>query len=156
MALNMPMDQNEYEKKLKGLVKFIKTNEPTSNPSEKKATNELGMVVVKTVIPQGPCQDCGKKCPRQRVCNHRRDRQGKWYTNCNLCGFYRNPESGRFEKRLDEVKKDARLAKLKKMAESDEINQKTSERTKNLLQRLAGLLASTGNGSSGGPDSGSQ
>jgi hypothetical protein len=136
----MVMEQDKYEKKLQGLVKFIKTNEPASNPSDKKSTSELGMVVVKTVIPQGPCVDCGKKCPRQRVCTHRRDRHGNWYTNCNLCGFYRNPESGRFERRPDEVKKDARLAKIKKMESEAEATEKTSERTKSLLQRLAQIL----------------
>jgi hypothetical protein len=136
----MVMEQQEYEKKLQGLVKFIKTNEPASNPSDKKSTSELGMVVVKTVIPQGPCVDCGRKCPRQRVCSHRRDRHGNWYTNCNLCGFYRNPKSGRFERRPDEVRKDARLAKIKKMESEALATEKTSERTKSLLQRLAQIL----------------
>lgn len=142
----MPMEQNEYEKKLKGLVKWIKTNEPASNPSEKKSQSEDGMVVVVRVLPQGPCADCGRRCKNQRFCSHRRDRNNVWQSHCHECGLPRNPVTGRYEPKpvadstaKKKAKEKAReIERLKKMlAREDAINQKTSERTKILLQRLA-------------------
>lgn len=137
----MPMDQREYERRLQGLVKFIKTNEPQGNPSEKKSRSDDGMVVVVKVLPQGPCGDCGRRCKKQRFCSHRRDRNGVWQSHCQECGLYRNPETGKYEPRqISEA-----TAKKKAQAEQARLrqqikDQKTSERTKSLLQRLTQIL----------------
>ena len=133
----MPMHQNDYEKKLKGLVKFIKTNEPQCNPSEKQSRSDNGMVVVTRVLPQGPCSDCGKKCRKQRFCMHRRDRNSVWHSHCQECGLYRNAETGRYEPKPVSpmaMKRKAQIEKARLLCESKE---KTSERTTHLLQRLA-------------------
>ena len=126
------MEQDKFEKLLKVVgCKFKKDDEPHPH------------VVITEVKPLVRCGDCDCKLKKTRYVTHRRDRQGGWNSYCQTCTKHRNPATGTYDI--------PRGAYTKVMKIKETLAKTVSERTGNLLLRLANLSASTGSDSSGDP-----
>lgn len=126
------MEQDKFEKLLKGAGCVFK-REDDPHPH----------VVITNIKPQHRCEDCDCKLKKTRFVTHRRDRLGDWNSYCQYCTKHKNPATGQYD-----IPRGA-YSKVNKIKES--LVKTVSERTGNLLQRLANLSASTGNDSSGNP-----
>ena len=68
--------------------------EPRANSKD----GEMHFPYVERIVPL-PCDDCNQECENLRVVSSRRNIVPcvYWRSQCNICKYYYNPETGKFD-----------------------------------------------------------